>query len=93
VVTTVAATASAGHFHTEPTVVLATILDRHFGSGSGSKPNRCQNGSPGRQKTRTAHLVTVPWKTPNPSELGGLSAGRPAGPSLDSYKAVEFAVC
>jgi len=30
-------------------VVLATVPDRHFGSGSGSKPNRCQIGGPGRQ--------------------------------------------
>jgi len=30
-------------------VVLATVPDRHFGSGSGSKPNRCQIGGFGRQ--------------------------------------------
>jgi hypothetical protein len=30
-------------------LVLATVPDRHFGSGSGSKPNRCQIGSPGCQ--------------------------------------------
>ena len=30
-------------------LVLATVPDRHFGSGSGSKPNRCQIGGPGRQ--------------------------------------------
>jgi hypothetical protein len=30
-------------------VVLATVPDRHFGSGFGSKPNRWQIGSPGRQ--------------------------------------------
>jgi len=28
-----------------------------------------------------------------PVELGGLSASRPAGPSIDSYKALEFGVC
>jgi len=32
-----------------PGVVLATVPDRHFGSGSGSKPNRRQIGGPGRQ--------------------------------------------
>jgi len=74
-------------------IVLATIPDRHFGSGSGSKLNGCQIGGLGFQLTRTAHSGMVPWKTPNPSELGGLSAGRPAGPSIDSYKALEFAVC
>jgi hypothetical protein len=30
-------------------VVLATVPDRHFRSGSGSKPNRCQISGPGRQ--------------------------------------------
>jgi len=30
-------------------VVLATGLDRHFGSGYGSEPNRSQIGGPGRQ--------------------------------------------
>jgi len=30
-------------------VVLATVPDRHFGSRSGSKPNHCQIGGPGRQ--------------------------------------------
>jgi hypothetical protein len=30
-------------------LVLATVPDRHFGSGSGSKPNRCQIGGLGRQ--------------------------------------------
>jgi len=30
-------------------LMLATVPDHHFGSGSGSKPNRCQIGGPGRQ--------------------------------------------
>jgi len=30
-------------------LVLATVPDRHYGSGSGSKPNLCQIGVPGRQ--------------------------------------------
>jgi hypothetical protein len=42
-------------------LALAMVPDRHFGSGSGSKPNRCQIGSPGRQSTRTAHSGTIPW--------------------------------
>ena len=74
-------------------LVLATVSDRHFGYGSESKANRCQLGGPGRQYTRTAQSGTVPWITPNPSELSGLSAGRPVGPSIDSHKALEFAVC
>jgi hypothetical protein len=42
-------------------VVLATVPDRYFGSGSRSKPHSCQIGGPGRQYTRTAHADTVPW--------------------------------
>jgi len=42
-------------------VVLAMVPDRHFGSGSGSQPNRCEIGGPGRPYTRTAHSGTVPW--------------------------------
>jgi len=42
-------------------LVLATVPDRHFGSRSGSKPNLCQIGGPGRQLTQTAHLGTIPW--------------------------------
>jgi hypothetical protein len=30
-------------------LVLATVPDRHFGFGSGSKPNRCRIGGTGRQ--------------------------------------------
>jgi len=30
-------------------LVLATVPDRQFGSGSGSNPNCCQIGGPGRQ--------------------------------------------
>jgi len=77
----------------EPSLVLATVLDRHFGYGPGSKPNSCQIGGPGRQLTQSTHSGTVPWWTPNPFESGGLSAGCPVGPSIDSYKALEFAVC
>jgi len=42
-------------------LVLATGPDRQFGSGSGSKLNRCRIGCPGRQHTRTAHSGTVSW--------------------------------
>jgi len=73
-------------------VVLATVPDRHFGSGFGSKPNRCQNGGPGCQHTRTVNSGTVRCKSPNQSGLGGLSAGRPAGPSVDGYYVLVFAV-
>jgi len=53
-------------------MVLATVPDRHFGSGSRSKPNHCQMEGPGRQSTRTVNSGTVRRKTPNPSEMGGL---------------------
>jgi hypothetical protein len=66
-------------------LVLATVLERHFGSGSGSEPTRCQIGGPGCQHTPTVNSGTVRCKSPNPSWLGGLSAGRPAGPAVDLY--------
>ena len=34
---------------TGPRLVLATVLDHHFGSGSGSEPNQRQIGCPGCQ--------------------------------------------
>ena len=74
-------------------VVIATVPDHHFGCGSGSKPNRCQIGSPGRQSTGSVDSGTVRLLTPNLSELGRLSAGHPAGPPTDPYKALVFAVC
>jgi len=52
-----------------------------------------QIGGLGWQYTRTVTLGTVQKKSPNPSELGGLSAGRPAGPSIDSNKTLVFGVC
>jgi len=73
-------------------VVLATVPDRHFGSGSVSEPNRCQIGGPGCQHTRSVDSGTVRCKSPNPSGLGGLSAGRTAGPSVDLYNVLVFAV-
>ena len=74
-------------------IVLATVPDRQFGSGSGYKLNSGQIGGPGHQETRTVHSGTVRWGTTNPSELGMFSAGRPVGPAIDSYKALVFAVC
>jgi len=69
------------------------VPDRHFGIRSRSKLNHCQIGNPGRHWIRTVNSCTARWYDPNPSELGGLSVGRPAGPSIDSYKALVFAVC
>jgi len=74
-------------------IVLATVPDRDFGSRSGSNLNHCQIGSLGCQWTRTISPGAVRWYTPNPSELGRLSAGRLAGPSIDSIKALAFGVC
>jgi hypothetical protein len=80
------------HWRCGQLLVLATVPDRHFGSGSGSEPNRCQIGGPGCQHTRTVDSGTVRCKSPNPSGLGGLSAGRTAGPSVDLYNVLVFAV-
>jgi hypothetical protein len=63
-------------------VVLATGLDRHFGSGYGSEQNRSQIGGLGRQLTRTVDSGTVPSTSPCPSELGGFAAGCLAGSSV-----------
>jgi len=73
-------------------VVLATVPGRHSGYGSGSTPNCCQIGGPGWEHTRTVHLGTVQCSSPNMSGLGGLSAGRPAGPSVDLYNVLVFAL-
>jgi hypothetical protein len=45
----------------EVMVVLATVTDRHFRSGSGSKPNSCLIVGAGCQRTRTAYSGTIPW--------------------------------
>jgi len=73
-------------------LVLATGLDRHFGSGYGSEPNRRQIGGPGRQYTRTVDSGTIPSTSPYPSELGGFPAGCTASPSVNSYNMLAFAI-
>lgn len=75
-----------------PGIVIATVLDSHFGSGSGSRPNHCQIGGPGCRQSRTINLGTCRWKSPNQTESGGLLAGPPAGPSIASYKALVVGV-
>ena len=74
-------------------LVLATVADCHFGSGSGSKPNHCQNNGPDCQSTQTVDSGIVRWWVSNPAELGRLSAGRPANASIDWIKALAFALC
>jgi len=59
-----------GYSDIGPCVVLATVLDRHFGSGSRSDPNRCQTDRAGCQYTWTINLGPVRCKSHNPSELG-----------------------
>jgi len=73
-------------------VELAMVQECRFGSGSGSNPNHGHIGGRDCQPTRTINSGTVRCKAPNLYELGGLSVGRPAGPSVDSYNALAFAV-
>ena len=61
-------------------------------SGYGSDPTHFLIGGTGCQYTRTVNSGTVRWKSHNPSELCELAAGCPAGPSVDSYNALVFAV-
>jgi len=42
-------------------IVLAMVPVRHFRSGCGSNPNRCQIGGPGRQYTRTVNSGKIRW--------------------------------
>jgi hypothetical protein len=72
--------------------VLATGLDRHFGSGYGSEPNRSQIGGPGHQSIRTVDSGTVPSTSSYSSELGGFPAGCTAGLSVNSYNMLAFAI-
>ena len=62
------------------------------GSGYGSEPTCFQISAPGRQYTQTVNSDPVQWTSHNMSELGGLSAGCPAGPSVNSYHAFVFAI-
>jgi len=64
---------------------LPTVLDCHFWTGSGPELNCYQVGRPGCQFTQTINWGTVQCKSPNSSELSGLSEGRPVSPSVDSY--------
>ena len=73
-------------------LVFAMVPERHFGSGSGLEPNRCQIGGLGCQHTRTVDSGPVRCKSPNPSGLGWMSAGRTAGPTVDLYNVLVFAV-
>ena len=73
-------------------IVLATVQQWRFGSEYGSEPTRSQIGGLGRHYTRTVNSGTVRWTSHNASELGGLSAGCPAGPSVDSYNALVFSL-
>ena len=68
------------------------FLDRSCRAGSVLEPNCRQIRCSGRQYTRAVNSGPVQWTSSNPSELGGLSAGCPVGPSVDSYNALAFAV-
>jgi len=78
--------------YTENGLVLPMAPDGCVRSGSRSKPNHCQIVSWCCKNTRTVNLCTVQRISPNPSESDWLSASRPAGPSVDSYYALVFAV-
>jgi len=73
-------------------IVSAMVPDHRFGTGSWLKPNSCPISFPVCEYTQTDILGKVRPKSPNPYELGQLSAGCPSGPSLDSYNAIVFAV-
>lgn len=74
------------------TLLLEMVLDCSFGSGYQSVLYHGHIGSTGSQYTRTVHSGTVRWISQNLSELGGSSAGCPAGTSVDSFNAFVFAV-
>lgn len=72
--------------------MLATVPHHCFLSGSGPDLNCCQIAGWSRQYTQTVNSNKVQWRRNNPSELGRLSVGCPAGPPGDSYHALTFAV-
>ena len=72
--------------------MLATGLDRHFGCGYGSEPNQSQICGPGCEYTRTVDSGTVPSRSPYPAAFGGFSAGCTAGPSVNPYYMLAFAI-
>jgi hypothetical protein len=65
--------------------VIAIVPECHFESGTESEKNFSHFGSVGIQHTHTVNSGIVQLISSNPSELGGLSAGFPAGPLVDSY--------
>jgi len=71
------------NIHKAKMLVLEMVRDCHFESGSSLDLHCHQIGSLGCQYTPTVISGTVGWKYLNPSELSGLSAGCPAGPSVD----------
>jgi hypothetical protein len=73
-------------------LVSTTVPDCHFGSGSRLEPNCRQIGGPGPQFTETVNSGMVQSICPYPSELRRSSAGPPAGPFLNTYTALPFAI-
>jgi len=71
--------------------VLAMVPDLRIGSASGLNRIRCHIGIPGCQHTPTVDLFTVWCKSPNLSDLPGLSVGCPVGSSVDSHNALAWA--
>ena len=63
------------------------VPDIHIMSESRSTMICWVIGRPVLQSVGTDKSGTVYCKSPNPSVLGGLSAGHPAGPSVDLYNA------
>jgi len=80
-----------GSVRTSIGLVLATVLDCRFKSGSRSKLNDCQRSCPDRHFTRTVNWNMIRCKSPSQSELGWLSADCPAGLSTDSDNSLAFA--
>jgi len=69
------------------------VLDHCIRSVSRFILNDCQFCRPGGRFTKTINSGIFRPKSPNTSQLGTLSVCHPAGPSVDSYNAVVFAVC